>query len=199
MTTWADLREDARSVIQDDQAPYFVSDRLLLRYANYGLGWIATRHAQTVTTTVAVEDGLLTLPPTWLVIETVYADEQPQRIDQLAVDGPYPVPGHVVFLDRTTMRLGDKGVTEAEVCYRSSYPPLADADEIPLDAHLEEALLYYVIARGFSQRAGASANLDQFDRRSDSGKPTDNPLLQMADHYLKQARQLLDTYPQRPV
>lgn len=200
MTTWTELREDARSVLQDDQTPFSVSDRLMLRYANYGLTWITTRHAPTLAASISVVNGVFPLPIGWLATEAVYADEKPQHIDQLPLDGPYPLPGHVVHLDATRMRLGDATLTEVELFYRSRYAPLAaDEDEIPVDTHLEEALLYYIIARGFSQRAGGSANLDQFDRKSDSGKPTDNPLLQMADHYLKGARLVLDTYPQRTV
>lgn len=200
MTTWEELREDARGILQDDQAPYAVTDRLLRRYANYGLNWIATRHSQTLTTTLSVVNGLFPLPAGWLATEAIYAHGEAQQIDQLPLHGPFPLPGHAVHLDPTQIRLGDKTVSEVEFCYRSAYAPLDDdEDEIPVDTHLEEALLYYIAARGFSQRAAGSANLDQFDRKSDSGKPTDNPLLQMADHYMKQARLVLDTYQPRAV
>lgn len=196
-TTWSDLRDDVRAIISDDVEPYTVQDDTLLRYANYGLQWVATRHPRSLRATAPVVDGLATLPDGWRKLDAVYAAQTPVEQRDLSLDGPFPAPGECVVVSDDEIRFG-AATGEAEIYFQTGYPAIAlDDDAIPLPRHLEEALLYYVASRGLSQRAANSANLDQFDRKVDSGKPTDNPLLQMAGHYKQQAESVLASYAQR--
>lgn len=194
---WSELRADARSLVVDEVAPYKVSDRLLLRYANGGLDWIAIRHPLLQSAVVPVAGGTASLPVGWLdVVSVMDADGGQLSAQQLVLDGATPAAGaYVIAGDVLRVAASHSIVT---VYYTTSYPMLTqDEETVPLASGLEEALLYYIASRGLSQRAASSANLDRFDRRSDAGKPTDNPLLQMARDYLDLAERVRNAYPQR--
>jgi hypothetical protein len=194
---WSELRADARSLVVDEVAPYKVSDRLLLRYANGGLDWIAIRHPLLQSAVLPVAGGTVTLPVGWLdVVSVMDADGGQLTAQQLVLDGATPAAGrYVIAGDALRVAASHSNVT---VYYTTSYPVLVqDEETVPLPSGLEEALLYYIASRGLSQRAASSANLDRFDRRSDAGKPTDNPLLQMARDYLDLAERVRNAYPQR--
>lgn len=194
---WSELRADARSLVVDEVAPYKVSDRLLLRYANGGLDWLAIRHPLLQSAVLPVAGGTATLPVGWLDIVSVMDAKGGQlSAQQLVLDGATPAAAaYVIAGDALRVVASHSSVT---VYYTTSYPMLTqDEESVPLASGLEEALLYYIASRGLSQRAASSANLDRFDRRSDAGKPTDNPLLQMARDYLDLAERVRNAYPQR--
>lgn len=194
---WSELRTDARSLIVDEVVPYKVADRLLLRYANGGLDWMAIRHPLTAKAVLSPVEGIALLPTGWLDVQAVM-DSQNGRLEaqQLTLDGAVPLSDtYIIIGDALYVDPSHGSVT---LYYTTSYPKLqADEDVVPLPNGLEEALLYYVASRALSQRAATSANLDRFDRRTDSGKPTDNPLLQMARDYLDLAQRVRDAYPQK--
>lgn len=194
---WSELRTDARSLVVDEVVPYKVSDRLLLRYANGGLDWIAIRHPLLHSAVLPVTGGAAALPLGWLdVVSVMEADGGQLTAQQLVLDGATPAAGRYVLIGDGLRVTSTQ--TRVTVYYTTRYPALMqDADVVPLPSGLEEALLYYLASRGLSQRAATSANLDRFDRRSDAGKPTDNPLLQMARDYLDLAERVRNAYPQR--
>lgn len=194
---WSELRTDARSLVVDEVVPYKVSDRLLLRYANGGLDWIAIRHPLLQSAVLPVTGGTAALPVNWLdVVSVMDADGGQLTAQQLVLDGATPGAGAYVIAG-DGLRVASTH-TRVTVYYTTGYPVLMqDEDVVPLPSGLEEALLYYLASRGLSQRAATSANLDRFDRRSDAGKPTDNPLLQMARDYLDLAERVRNAYPQR--
>lgn len=194
---WSELRTDARSLVVDEVVPYKVSDRLLLRYANGGLDWIAIRHPLLHSAVLPVTGGTATLPAGWLdVVSVMDTDGGQLSAQQLVLDGATPAAGRYVIVG-DTLRVASTH-TRVTAYYTTGYPVLTqDEETVPLASGLEEALLYYIASRGLSQRAASSANLDRFDRRSDAGKPTDNPLLQMARDYLTLAERVRNAYPQR--
>ena len=88
---WLELRADARSLVVDEVAPYKVSDRLLLRYANGGLDWIAIRHPLLQSAVLPVTGGAAALPVGWLDVVSVMDGEGGQlTAQQLVLDGATP-------------------------------------------------------------------------------------------------------------
>lgn len=201
MSTYGVFRGAARELAQDTTVEYLVSDDLLLIFANYGIKWISSRHPSLRYATLPLVDAVVTVPSDHIHTMAIYADGQNLVQAHIQHDGPYPLTGHYVKISDAEVAVSATITeTSVEVYYLGNRDRIAgttpSTEQIPVPENLEEALLYYVAGRMMMVRASRAATLDQYDMRIDSGKPTDNPLLQMAAAYHKTAQDILALYAQ---
>lgn len=200
MTTWTELEGVIRRVIQDDipdaTGNYILSSSDLMRYLNYSLDWAANRHAplKHVSLTIDTATREVVLPDEAHRILSVNANGT--NLDE---SGTYmPKYDEYSVISDTEMLIGDVNALSVEVSYLGEYTWVSTGtDIIPGPRWLEEALLHYVVSRALSQRATSSGNISQWDTKVDSGNPEDNPLLRLAEHYMKLAESVLNRRQQK--
>lgn len=197
MTTWANFRARLRGIVQDESPPYAVQNDQMLYYTNYGISWCSTRHPIMKHAELPVVAGIVTLPEDLIHIISVMSNDQQVKITDLVMDGANPSRGQCVRISKSQLRLGGSPAS-VELYYDGMHQVLdgTDLDELSVPIFLEEAVLYYAASRSLDERAAASASLDRWDMKIDSGKPTDNPFLQMANQYMRRAESVLHMYAQ---
>lgn len=200
MTTWVNFEGFVRRIIQDDipdvNDNYIISSFDLMRYFNYALDWAANRHAPLKHVSLEIDTAtrVIALPDDAHRVLAVNANGT-----NLEESGTYmPQYDEYSVISDTEMLIGDVGAKLAEVSYLGEYVwVLVDTDVIPGPRWLEEALLHYVVSRALSQRAASSGNISQWNTKVNSGDPEDNPLLRMAEHYMRLAETVLNRRQQK--
>lgn len=80
--------------------------------------------------------------------------------------------------------------------YNAYYPAIEDDESlITVPGWAQEAVAFYAAARVVEIDAGKQARLGNYKDKQDSGKPTDNPLLELSAYYIKQYWQILAQHP----
>lgn len=200
MTIWTEFESLARRIIQDDipdsNGDYLISSGDLMRYCNYALDWAANRHAPSKRATLDVDPATRIA----LVPSDAY---RILSVNSFGVDlresGSYS-PDHDEYSHVSDLEIlvGDVGAETVNMSYLGEWDWIAlPSDTIPGPRWLEEALLNYTASLALSQRAVSSGNIGQWDTKVDSGNPEDNPLLRLAEHYMKMAESVLNRRQQR--
>lgn len=190
---WSESRSMIRRVIQDDtlgiDGEYSMPDEDLLAYMNFALDWVSNRHPVRMRTTLDVDSSrVITRPSGALRIVSVFGDGK--LLDEV-YDDLYPTPGSWSLVSENEIKIGKIVGTTCQIMYDSSYSHIsADDDELPVDNSLAEICFCYATSRSLSARAVSSGNIDQYNTRTDSGNPEDNPLLRLAEHYEEMAVRL---------
>jgi len=187
MTTWAQTLETVRAIasdIPDGNGDYKIDAAILLRYANFALGTVASRHADTGVEVLSVTSQSATVPEDCAHVRHCYND----GVELDPTIGNYPKEDEYSLVSRTTLRIGDDSVTSVTIVYDKLYAELVDLmDVIPLPRWLEEAFTFYAASSALAHLATASGDLSQWDTKIDSGNPEHNPLLRLSEFYQKRA------------
>jgi len=98
----------------------------------------------------------------------------------------------------TLFRTPETGTGNIKLYYWAFYPDLVDdTDTIATPAWAEEALIFYTLALSLVPAFQATADVRQWNERVDSGRPTDNPLLQSFNALVKQYHETLSLWPKQ--
>ena len=194
MAAWGSMLARVRNVVQDDipddDGNYIIGDADYLFYGNSALDWIASRHAPLKRATVSVDAStyLATIPSDAYRVLRVQGS-----LGELAEGyGLQPSSDEFTLISDTELRIGDTEAENVEVFYQGQYVAMTDAkSSIPVARWLEEAMLHYVSSRVLVHRAVSTGDVSQWNTRTDSGNPEDNPLLQLSLHYEKMAERIL--------
>lgn len=80
--------------------------------------------------------------------------------------------------------------------YVAYYPAVVDTDSvITVPVWAQEAIKLYAAAAALEPASTKAGQLGQYKSRFESGKPEDNPLLRLSEHYMHRYYRLLQAHP----
>lgn len=130
------------------------------------------------------------LPTDLYHVEGIYDEYQQAYLEESILTPGVPVAsesgnmwieypeGHIAFLAE---------VTDGGTLYYAAYwtAPELDADIMEAPAVSLPGVAFYAASYCLLPRAVSGARIGQYDTRVDSGTPEDNPMMTMANHYMK--------------
>lgn len=73
--------------------------------------------------------------------------------------------------------------------------PESDNDELAFPQYCEHPFAFFVAAYAMDAESTQSSSIRQWNTKSDSGSPEDNPLQRQSEYFMKQAHRLLSKIP----
>lgn len=187
MTTWSDFRTRVRASTKDAGANPKVGDEQLLFFFNLATRWAAHRHPLFTTADVSLTDGQGALPADLIHVDRVLSDSD--ELEQEFTGFPDKTQ---YYLYGDTVTVGDSDLTTVTVHYQAFYPDVtADTDVLPIPVWLESAVFWYTCAEAMYHRGADVSTINQWDTKLDAGNPEHNPLLRVAEAYMKLAEKEL--------
>lgn len=216
MATWAELDAELVGLLGLVLGPSSTSaDRM--RNFNRAQQHFAAWHTAKALTQTYDGDGAMRefdLPADFIDFYAIYAPfgetghilEPKQMVPGVAwdqntaneyTDRPY---GYMEWPSGTLLllRAPDAGEDNIYLYYFGYWPDItSDEDDVESPIWAHEALLLYAAALHLAPAFHDTAEVRQWNTNIDSGRPTDNPLIQAHDAFMKRYRELLASKPEQ--
>lgn len=200
MTTWGDLKASIGDMANDPALQRFTSDAYL-RAGNAALIAFAVNHTPYMASASLIPDSSTTvfsIPDNMIETDQIYGVQYDGKWLETSdtFGGGFPssdISYHVWWSTRqvvfSSAPLAGKSLT---IHYGAYYEELTGDDSVlSCPRWANEALSLYAAARLLESQATKMALLGNFKQKTESGQPTDNPLLEVANHYIKVYWQIL--------
>jgi hypothetical protein len=205
--TWEAFRVDhIRPFIDDESAGDWTNAELML-FCTWALDDFTQWHPRKRTVTLASGTESFALPDDFYRVDLVewkrtdYYWKFLEEIDRRpgfefpsteVDDDSYPV-GY--WVEDDTLYLGRTAEVDFTLFYYAYWPtPSGDDDAIIVPRWARQALTFYVAAMALLRKSIGFAKIRQWNTRTDSGKPTDEPLMPEVEFLLGQYKAIINDH-----
>lgn len=205
--TWATFRTNHIRPFLDDESAGDWSNAELLLYCTWALDDLTLWYPRKRSTTLAADTESFTVPDDFFRVDLVewkrtdyywkFLEEISRRpgyeFPSTEVDeSSYPV-GYWVIDDK--LYLGRTSEAAFTLHYHAYWPvPSGDSSEITVPRWARQALAFYIGAMALIRKSIGFAKIRQWNTRTDSGNPLQEPLMPEAKFLLEQYKQIINDH-----
>lgn len=205
--TWASFRTDhIRPFLDDESAGDWTNGELLL-YCVWALDDLTLWYPCKRTTTLASDTESFTLPDDFFQVDLVEwkrTDYYRKFLEEISRRPGYEFPSSEVDDDSCpvgywviddTLYLGRTAEVDFTLHYHAYWPvPSGDNDNITVPRWARQALTFYIAAMALIRKSIGFAKIRQWNTRTDSGTPLQEPLLPEAKFLLERYQQIINDH-----
>lgn len=187
MTTWSEIREELRELLEDTGAAPQFSDPLLLRSYNRAMDYFAVSHTAelikaAITVTAVGDGGTYALPTD--VIKIVGLETESDGWFVPLSPGQEDDQGRSGFIVLSDELLFPVGNPTGDLWYFKKYAhATADNSVITIPEWASWAVMNMAVAFALTPKMVGQALLRRFQQSKEAGNPIDNPPRNQADYH----------------